>query len=198
MQFITVGPVVRRQLSTALRIVTYTVRILHEVATSHLYLQPVRSLRTDSDLLHIDGKSAVLWVDKKVGRVEQVQKKFVDFISSPPVYTPFPYTPYFPFSLIFVISIFLCFLPPVRFFPPLPVHRPFPLLNHHLVLFLPLLSLPPPPLPLLLPLLLLLSSSTRFSSSPGQVGDSKSIYWLNSTENIQECQDMIRHCSECQ
>ena len=91
-QFITVGPVVRRQLSTALHVVTYTVTILHEVDTSHLYLQPVWSLHTDSDLLHIDEKSAVLWVDKKVGRVEQVQKKFVDFISSPPVYTPFPYT----------------------------------------------------------------------------------------------------------
>ena len=81
-QFITLGPVVRRQLSKALHIVTYTVTILHEVATSHLYPQPVRSMHIDSDLLHIDEKSAVLWVDKKVGRVEQVQKKFVDFISS--------------------------------------------------------------------------------------------------------------------
>ena len=89
-QFITVGPVVGHLLSTALRVVTYTVTILHEVATSHLYLQPVWSLHTESDLLYIDEKSAVLWVDKK----GELQGKFVDFISSPPVYTPFPYTPF--------------------------------------------------------------------------------------------------------
>ena len=156
MQFITVGPVVRRQLSTALHVVTYTVTILHEVDTSHLYLQPVWSLHTDSDLLHIEEKSAVLWVDKKGGRGENsggsLSISFLHLLSIPPSLT-------LPSSLSNFHHLHLPLFPSSSsFFSSSSCPLPFPLLNLHL------------------PLLLLLSSSTRFSSSPGQVGDSKSIY----------------------
>ena len=119
--------------------------------TSHLYPQPVWNMHTDSGLLHIDEKSAVLWVEKKVGEWDKSGEVCrLNFFTT--CRYPLSHIPYFPFSLKFSSSP--SFLPPLRFFFLFLSIVFFPLLNHHLVLFLSPLSFSSSPLllPLLLPL----------------------------------------------